>query len=120
MEFFSADVRAPDERLVATMSALGSQVVRRPSAEQDAVRERVAVAGHVEAALDAVVTMDARGRVVGWNHAAQTIFGYEPARPSAGRWPNSSSHRTSATPTGAGSRGSSTPGNRSCSIAGSR
>src|SRR5205085_144463 len=30
----------------------------------------------LEAALDAVVTMDHRGRVVGWNHAAETIFGY--------------------------------------------
>src|SRR5204863_8850263 len=30
----------------------------------------------LEAALDAVVTMDHRGRVVGWNHAAEEIFGY--------------------------------------------
>ena len=30
----------------------------------------------LEAALDAVVTMDHRGRVVGWNHAAETTFGY--------------------------------------------
>jgi PAS domain S-box-containing protein len=30
----------------------------------------------LEAALDAVVTMDADGRVVGWNHAAEAIFGY--------------------------------------------
>jgi PAS domain S-box-containing protein len=31
----------------------------------------------LEAALDAVVTMDAEGRVVGWNAAAERIFGYE-------------------------------------------
>jgi PAS domain S-box-containing protein len=30
----------------------------------------------LEAALDAVVTMDARGRVSGWNHAAEATFGY--------------------------------------------
>ena len=30
----------------------------------------------LEAALDAVVTMDAAGRVIGWNHAAEAIFGY--------------------------------------------
>src|SRR5206468_2642726 len=30
----------------------------------------------LEAALDAVVTMDHRGRVLGWNHAAETTFGY--------------------------------------------
>jgi PAS domain S-box-containing protein len=29
----------------------------------------------LEAALDAVVTMDADGRVIGWNHAAEAIFG---------------------------------------------
>ena len=30
----------------------------------------------LQAALDAVVTMDSRGRVLGWNHAAETTFGY--------------------------------------------
>jgi PAS domain S-box-containing protein len=30
----------------------------------------------LEAALDAVVTMDHRGRVIGWNHAAEATFGY--------------------------------------------
>jgi PAS domain S-box-containing protein len=32
----------------------------------------------LEAALDAVVTMDHQGRVAGWNHAATAIFGYHP------------------------------------------
>jgi PAS domain S-box-containing protein len=30
----------------------------------------------LESALDAVVSMDSRGRVIGWNNAAQVIFGY--------------------------------------------
>jgi PAS domain S-box-containing protein len=30
----------------------------------------------LEAALDAVVTMDHEGRVIGWNHAAEATFGY--------------------------------------------
>jgi len=81
MEFFSAEVRAPDEGVLATVSALGSQVgqfVARRRAE-DAVRESESrLRAMLEAALDAVVTMDAEGRVVGWNHAAQTIFGYAP------------------------------------------
>jgi PAS domain S-box-containing protein len=38
----------------------------------------------LEAALDAVVTMDHRGRVIGWNRAAETIFGYA-AREATGR-----------------------------------
>jgi PAS domain S-box-containing protein len=32
----------------------------------------------LEAALDAVVTMDHQGNVIGWNHAATAIFGYHP------------------------------------------
>ena len=38
----------------------------------------------LEAALDAVVSMDADGRVIGWNPAAETIFGY-PASETVGR-----------------------------------
>ena len=34
----------------------------------------------LEAALDAVVTMDADGRVIGWNRAAEAIFGYSRER----------------------------------------
>jgi PAS domain S-box-containing protein len=30
----------------------------------------------LEASLDAVVTMDARGSVIGWNASAETVFGY--------------------------------------------
>src|SRR5262249_56648080 len=30
----------------------------------------------LETALDAVVGMDSRGRVIEWNHAAETTFGY--------------------------------------------
>ena len=80
MELFSGDPRPPDERLLATMAALGSQVgqfVARRRA-QDAVRARESrLRAMLEAALDAVVTMDAEGRVIGWNHAAETIFGYD-------------------------------------------
>src|SRR5215212_1082952 len=79
MEFFSRDVRAPDEPLLATMSALGSQVgqfVARRRAEEDVRASESQLRAMLEAALDAVVTMDASGRVVGWNHAAEAIFGY--------------------------------------------
>ena len=79
MEFFSRDEREPDQRLLDSMRVLGSQVgqfVARRQAEAD-VRERESrLRAMLQAALDAVVTMDHRGRVVGWNHAAETIFGY--------------------------------------------
>jgi PAS domain S-box-containing protein len=79
MEFFAGELREPDEPLLATMATLGSQigqfVAGRRAAEEVRVRES-RLRAMLEAALDAVVTMDAAGRVSGWNHAAEAIFGY--------------------------------------------
>ena len=64
MEFFSRELRAPDEPLLATMSALGSQVgqfVARRRAEEDVRASESQLRAMLEAALDAVVTMDADG-----------------------------------------------------------
>jgi PAS domain S-box-containing protein len=79
MEFFSGAAREPDERLLATMDALGSQVgqfVARRRAAEDVQARESRLQAMLEAALDAVVTMDAEGRVIGWNPAAEAIFGY--------------------------------------------
>jgi PAS domain S-box-containing protein len=80
VEFFSKELREPDERLLATMAVVGSQVgqfvARRRAEEQVRARESRLTA-MLEAALDAVVTMDAEGRVIGWNAAAERVFGYE-------------------------------------------
>jgi PAS domain S-box-containing protein len=79
IEFFSRELREPDERLLMTMNALGSEVgqfVVRRQAEGE-VRERESrLRAMLESALDAVVTMDHRGRIVDWNHAAEATFGY--------------------------------------------
>jgi PAS domain S-box-containing protein len=79
MEFFTRELRQPDEHLLETMRELGSQVgqyVARRHAE-DAVRvSESRLRAMLEAALDAVVTMDHTGRIAGWNHAAETTFGY--------------------------------------------
>jgi PAS domain S-box-containing protein len=80
MEFFSGELRQLDERLLATMDALGSQVgqvVERRRAEQEVRASESRLRAMLESALDAVVTMDASGRVLGWNHAAEAIFGYD-------------------------------------------
>jgi PAS domain S-box-containing protein len=80
MEFFSGELREPDDRLLATMAALGSQVgqfVARRRAEEEVRARESRLTAMLEAALDAVVTMDAEGRVIGWNAAAEGIFGYE-------------------------------------------
>jgi PAS domain S-box-containing protein len=87
MEFFSSDVRAPDQRVLATMSVLGSQVgqfVARRRAEDEVRASESRMRAMLEAALDAVATMDHQGRVIGWNHAAEKIFGY-PASEATGR-----------------------------------
>ena len=79
MEFFAGELREPDERLLATMAALGSQVgqfVAGRRAEEELRARESRLRAMLEAALDAVVTMDADGRVIGWNHAAEAIFGY--------------------------------------------
>ena len=52
---------------------LGSQVgqfVARRQAEEEVRANESRLRAMLEAALDAVVTMDAGGRVLGWNHAA--------------------------------------------------
>jgi PAS domain S-box-containing protein len=79
MEFFSRDLREPDDRLLQTMRVLGSQVgqfVTRRQAEEEVRGNESRLRAMLEAALDAVVTMDHRGRVIGWNHAAEATFGY--------------------------------------------
>jgi PAS domain S-box-containing protein len=79
MEFFSREQRELDQPMLWTMATLGSQVgqfVARRQAEEE-VRERESrLRAMLEAALDAVITMDAGGRVLGWNQAAAAIFGY--------------------------------------------
>jgi PAS domain S-box-containing protein len=79
IEFFSRELREPDQRLLDTMRELGSQVgqfVVRRQAEEAVHASESRLRAMLEASLDAVVTMDYRGRVVGWNHAAETTFGH--------------------------------------------
>jgi PAS domain S-box-containing protein len=82
MEFFSSDLREPDERLLATMAVLGDQIgqhVARRRADEQVRASESRLRAMLEAALDAVVTMDADGRVIGWNSAAEIIFGHAAA-----------------------------------------
>jgi PAS domain S-box-containing protein len=82
MEFFTHDQRELDERLLASMAAVGSQIgqfTARRQAEEEVRANESRLRAMLEAALDAVVTMDHRGRVVGWNQAASATFGYHPS-----------------------------------------
>jgi PAS domain S-box-containing protein len=79
MEFFTRTLEEPNEELLSSMDALGSLIglfVMRRRAETE-VRGRDAMTGAIlGAALDAVITMDDRGRIVDFNPAAERIFGY--------------------------------------------
>src|SRR3954467_3703919 len=82
MEFFAVDLREPDERLLATMAVLGNQIGQHVARRRDDEQVRASesrLRAMLEAALDAVVTMDADGRVIGWNSAAELIFGHAAA-----------------------------------------
>jgi PAS domain S-box-containing protein len=79
MEFFSRERLEPDRRLLETIGVLGSQVgqfVARRQAEAEVRASESRLRAMLASALDAVVSMDHRGRVLGWNHAAETTFGY--------------------------------------------
>ena len=79
MEFFSRQVRPPNEQLLVMMQVIGGQVaefVRRREAEESLHQAEARQAAVVAAALDCIVAMDHTGRVVGWNPAAERTFGY--------------------------------------------
>jgi PAS domain S-box-containing protein len=79
MEFFSREPREMDERLLWTMRVLGSQVgqfVTRQQAEEEVRASESRMRAMLEAALDAVITMDNHGRILEWNRAAEATFGY--------------------------------------------
>ena len=79
IEFFSPQIRQPDEALLAMMDAIGSQIgqfIERRRAEE-AMRESEARKGAIlETALDCIITIDQEGRITEFNPAAEQIFGY--------------------------------------------
>jgi PAS domain S-box-containing protein len=82
IEFFARELLEPDEQLLASMTVLGSQIgefVARRRAEEDQRASESRVRAMLESSLDAVVTMDHRGRVLEWNPAAEKTFGYAAA-----------------------------------------
>jgi PAS domain S-box-containing protein len=80
IEFFSSDVREPDEDLVAMMGSIGSQLgqfIERKEAEE-AVRESESrKRAMIDGALDCIVTIDHEGKIVEFNPAAELTFGWE-------------------------------------------
>jgi PAS domain S-box-containing protein len=82
IEFFTSDLRDPDDHLLNTMTTLGIQIgqfAERCRAEQ-AVRDADARKSAIlNAAFDCVVTMDHEGVIVEVNKATEQTFGYSAA-----------------------------------------
>jgi PAS domain S-box-containing protein len=87
IELLTGGLRDPDDELLAMADSLGShigQFVERSRAEE-AIREREARhTAILESALDSIITIDDRGRVLEFNDAAQETFGYK-AEEAVGR-----------------------------------
>jgi PAS domain S-box-containing protein len=78
LEFFSRDIREPDELLLSTMTVIGSQIgqfIERIEAESALRQIEARTRAILEAALDCVITMDAQGRILEFNPAAERAFG---------------------------------------------
>ena len=80
VELFDTATREPDVELLRTLTSLGDQMglaIERRRAEQAAhvgdQRNRAMLA----AALDAVIAIDHRGRILDFNPAAERTFGYD-------------------------------------------
>ncbi len=79
MEFFSREVRQPDETLLHMMENLGSQIgqfIERKRAEESLRESEDRYRIVAETASDAIITINAESRIVFLNRAAETIFGY--------------------------------------------
>ena len=82
LEFFSHDIREPDEELLRMMTTIGSQIgqfVERKRVEAVVRESEARKSAILQSARDAIVSMDAEGLVVDFNPAAEEMFGYRAA-----------------------------------------
>ena len=79
LEFFSHDLREPDDEMIEWISAAGNhigQLIERKRAE-DALRDsEIHFRSVSESALDAFITIDENSSIISVNPATQKIFGY--------------------------------------------
>jgi two-component system, cell cycle sensor histidine kinase and response regulator CckA len=82
MEFFSGDAREPEADILAVLATIGTQLgqfIERMDAQHAVRDQELRKRAVVDAALDCVVTMDHRGRILEFNPAAERTFGYSAA-----------------------------------------
>ncbi len=81
MEFLTIQTREPDEDLMATLASLGrlvGQFVVHRRAEAAVHESEARKRAMLDAALDAVITIDAEGGIVEVNAAVEDVFGHPP------------------------------------------
>jgi PAS domain S-box-containing protein len=79
VEFFTSSPRQVDRSMLTLMEAAGAQIgqfIERRRAEQRMAESEALYSAIVNAALDCVVTIDSRGRIVEFNPAATRVFGF--------------------------------------------
>ena len=82
VEFFTRDVAALDDDLLATMSTVGQQLgqfISRKRVESAIAEEQRRMRAILDTALDAVIAMDHHGVITEFNPAAERAFGYSRA-----------------------------------------
>jgi len=83
LEFFLADAGEPDSHLLETLTSVGRQIgqyAERWRTEAELRRSDAFLRAVLNAAFDAIVTMDADGLIVGVNPAAEELFGLAAAQ----------------------------------------
>ena len=96
IEFFSSQIRQPDEDLLRMMSTIGIQIgqfIERRHGEEEVRRSEARKTAILESALDAIITIDHEGAIVEFNPAAEKMFGW--ARSEAIGKPSSRSDHSS-------------------------
>jgi two-component system sensor histidine kinase/response regulator len=81
LEFFSRAVETPNDRLLAVMEIIGTQlgrVLERKRAELAREESDARIRGIVETAADAIITINENGIIQSYNSAAEQVFGYSP------------------------------------------
>jgi PAS domain S-box-containing protein len=79
MEFFTGELREPDQAIISMLESLAgqlSQFLSRRMAEEDLRRSEARFSSMLAIASDAIVSIDEAQRIILFNHEASRVFGY--------------------------------------------